>query len=81
MVNGAANENAVGEEGDLNGHDWIKMTGETNGSIKSKKLLEAIRDIARSEKVTNEKFTGIGVDEVDTSVVTFDVNVTIVVSD
>lgn len=81
MVDGAANENAVSEEGDLDGHDWTKMTGETDRSIESEKFLEAIRDIAGSEKVTDEELIGIGVDEVDACVITFDVNVTVFVSD
>lgn len=57
------------------------MTGETDRSIESEKFLEAIRDIAGSEKVTDEELIGIGVDEVDACVITFDVNVTVFVSD
>ena len=83
MADGAAEEDAVGEVGDLEGHDWGGMSGVTDFVVEGEELFEDWRDIGRrrrrrrGEEVCDGDIGGGDVDEVDAGVVACDVDVSV----
>jgi len=77
VIDGAADEEAVSEFGDLNGENRGVMAGVADFPVEGEELLEAFGDVERGQEVADAEGGGIGVYEIDAGVVASDVNVTV----
>ncbi|KAK8662583.1 hypothetical protein V6N13_092153 [Hibiscus sabdariffa] len=69
MVNRASNEDSVSQLGELYGHDRLVMSLITNRLIKGEKLINQVKNMNRSNHVTNEPGVAFSMKEVDSDVV------------
>lgn len=77
VVDGAADENAVCELGDLNSQNRADMTAVTNFPVKSEEFLERFGDIGRGQEVVDEESGGSDMNEIDASIVAVDEDIAI----
>eukprot|EP00268_Persea_americana_P025078 TRINITY_DN2443_c0_g1_i3.p2 TRINITY_DN2443_c0_g1~~TRINITY_DN2443_c0_g1_i3.p2 ORF type:complete len:188 (-),score=61.60 TRINITY_DN2443_c0_g1_i3:441-1004(-) len=77
MVDGAADEETVGELGDLDGEERVEMAVVAEGAVKgeAEEVTDGVRDVERGENVEEGDGRGNGVDEVGAGVVAGDVDV------